>query len=82
MNVISNEMEASSLFSLAAMAGFRAGMACGIIAERHTNTFISPEGLLKVEQDCIKAGLAAVEILAKMDKAKGKSNYWTPSMGV
>ncbi|PIR16957.1 MAG: uridine phosphorylase [Deltaproteobacteria bacterium CG11_big_fil_rev_8_21_14_0_20_49_13] len=80
MNVSNNEMEGSSLFTLAAMAGFRAGMVCGIIAERHKNRFISPEGLAKVEMDCIKCGLGAVEVLAKMDKARGSEPYWTPGM--
>lgn len=81
MNVINNEMEASALFSLSSMAGFRAGMVCAIIAERYANKFITPEGLLKVEMDCIKTGLGAVEILAKMDKARGKAPYWLPSFG-
>lgn len=82
MNVVNAEMESSTLFSLSSMAGFRAGTACAIIAERWCNKFISPEGLLKVEMDCIKIGLGAVEILAKMDKAKGKAAHWLPSHGL
>ncbi len=80
MNVSNNEMESSSLFSLAAMAGFRAGMVCAIVAERHANKFITPEAFAKAEAACIKTGLGAVEIIAKMDRARGKSNYWLPEM--
>lgn len=82
MNVMNFEMEASTLFSLSSLAGYRAGAVCAIIAERANNVFIDKEGLRRVEMDCIKTGLDAVEILAKMDKAKGKSNYWLPNMGI
>ena len=82
MNVVNAEMESSTLFSLSSMAGFRAGTVCAIIAERWRNKFISPEGLLKVEMDCVKVGLGAVEVLAKMDKAKGKAAHWLPSMSL
>lgn len=80
MNVANNEMEASSLFSLSTLAGFRAGMVCAIIAERVGNKFIDKEGLSEVEMKCIKTGLGAIEVLAKMDKAKGRAPYWLPSM--
>jgi uridine phosphorylase len=82
MNVANFEMEASSLFSLASVAGYRAGAVCAVIAERHTNRFIDTDGLKKVEMDCIKTGLGAIEVLAKMDKIRGKKAHWVPSLGL
>lgn len=82
MNVANNEMEGSSLFSLSTLAGFRAGMVCAIIAERVGNKFIDKDGLAEVETKCVKTGLGAIEVLAKMDKAKGKAPNWLPSMGL
>jgi len=82
MNVLNNEMEASTLFTLATLAGFRAGMVCAIIAERHKNRFISKKGLATVEDHCIRTGLEAFVTLAKMDKKKKNGSYWLPRMGI
>ncbi len=82
MNVANLEMESSCLFTLSTLADLRAGTVCAIIAERHTNVFIDPDDLKKVEKYCIEVGLSAFEILSKMDKAKGESRYWIPSMKV
>lgn len=80
MNVANLEMESSCLFTLSSLAGFRAGTVCAIIAERNKNAFISSDDLKKVEGRCIEVGLSAFEILSKMDKAKGGSKHWIPSM--
>lgn len=82
MNVLNMEMEASTLFSLATLAGFRAGSVCAIYAQRHENKFIDSETKKAAEMDCIKTALGAVEILARMDEVKGKGRYWLPSMGI
>lgn len=64
MNVLNLEMEASALFTLASLAGFRAGAVCGVVAERHSNKFSDKDMLLQAEMNCIKAGLGAIEVLA------------------
>lgn len=65
MNVLNMEMEASTLFILSNLAGFRAGAVCAVIAERDANVFITKDMLKVAEMNCIKTGLGAVEILAK-----------------
>lgn len=82
MNVINMEMEASTLFTLSSVAGYRSGAVCGVIAERTANKFTDKEMLLQAEQSAIKTALGAVEMLSKMDKARGKSLHWLPSMGL
>lgn len=78
MNVANIEMEASCLFTLATLAGLRAGAVCAIYANRCKNKFIDTETRDLAEKRCIETGLDALVILAKMDKEKGKSKYWTP----
>lgn len=82
MNVSNMEMEASTLFTMSTLAGYRAGAVCAIIAERHAGKFIDDEGMKKVQLDAIKVALGAVEVLAKMDALKGKGKFWLPSMGL
>lgn len=82
MNVTNFEMEASTLFSMSTLAGYRAGAICAVYANRHAKTFIDAETKIAAEKDCIKVALGAVEILNKMDKKKGESKYWCPSMGL
>ncbi|MBI2974017.1 MAG: nucleoside phosphorylase [Deltaproteobacteria bacterium] len=82
MKILNMEMESSALFTMSSLAGFRSGTVCVVIAERTANKFIDKDTLARVEVDCIKIGLGAVEILAKMDKARGKAAYWLPTMGV
>lgn len=82
MNVSNFEMEASALFTLATLGGFRAGAVCAIYAQRHENKFIDKDTMARAELNCIKAGLGAVEALAKMDATRGKRSFWLPSLGL
>lgn len=68
MNVKNLEMEASALFVLSTLAGFRAGAVCAIYANRHANRFIDEETMKKAEEKCILTGLKAAAILARRKK--------------
>ena len=81
MNVLNLEMEASTLFTMSSVAGYRSGAVCAIYAHRMDNTFIDPDEKKAAEIDCIKTALGAVEILTGMDKQKGGERYWLPKMG-
>lgn len=61
--VINVEMEASALFVLASLAGFRAGAVCAVFANRHANRFIGEKSMEEAETRCIETGLRAVKIL-------------------
>lgn len=82
MGVSNFEMETSCLFTLATLRGLRAGAICAIYANRHKNEFIDTEQKDLAEKRCIEAGLKAFEVLARMDKARGRAPRWTPSMGI
>jgi uridine phosphorylase len=82
MNVSNIEMEASTLFSLSTLAGFRAGAVCAIYAQRHDNTFIDKSTKKSAELDCIEVALEAIVVLSKMDELKGDGEYWLPHMGI
>ncbi|MBN1283302.1 MAG: nucleoside phosphorylase [Proteobacteria bacterium] len=82
MNVANFEMEASCLFTLAQLRGFRAGAVCAIYANRHKNEFIDTEKKDLAEKRCIETGLAAFEVLALMDDRRAGSPHWTPAMGI
>lgn len=76
------EMEASCLFSLATLSGARAGCVCGVINERQRNVFASTEQIAATERNTIELGLETVVVLAQMDRQRGESRYWLPSMGL
>lgn len=80
MNVANMEMEASTLFTLSSVAGFRAGAVCTVVANRHANRFIEASEMDAAILDCCKTGLRAAEILSRMDAAKKGGPYWLPSM--
>ena len=82
MNVANLEMESSCLFTLAQLSGARAGAVCAIYANRHKNQFIDSETKDLAERRCLETGLAAFEVLANIDRAKGKAAFWVPSMGL
>ena len=82
MNVLNLEMETSTLFVLSSLRGVRAGAVCAVYANRHSNVFIDSEQKEAAEGRCIKAALGAVEVLAAMDRARGRSRYWRPSHGL
>ena len=83
-NVLNFEMESSTLFTLANLRGFRAGMVCAVYANRPKNEFISLEEKPKAEERAIKTGIEAVKILSQMDTLKSKLNtrYWRPSLSL
>jgi uridine phosphorylase len=61
LNVLNFEMEASALLTLAAMRGFRAGVACAVYAQRVKGTFVDARRKVRAEVDAIRLGLAALE---------------------
>ena len=81
MNVSNLEMEASCLFTLAQLSGNRAGAVCAIYANRHKNEFIDSETKELAERRCFETGLAAFEVLSRIDAAKKGEAHWVPSMG-
>lgn len=80
MNVANMEMEASTWFTLGAYKGYRTGAVCAVYANRHANKFIDTETKDVAEKRCMELGLEAMTVLYAMDKAKGKSANWLPSM--
>lgn len=76
--VINMEMEASTLLTLAHLAGHRAGVICAVFAERMTNQFIKSPEMEQAEDRCISVVLASVKHLKKMDDEKGTHGYWQP----
>lgn len=77
MGVLNFEMEASHIFSLAQIYGFRAGAICAVYANRHKNEFAT-----KGEKKAIKAANLAVKILHEMDQDKkdSKKKHWYRNM--
>lgn len=78
--VANMEMEASTIFTLAHLAGHRAGIACSVFAERHANKFIDKNSIVEAENKCIDIVLAAFKHLKTMDEQKGNSPYWYPGV--
>ena len=91
-NVISVEMEAATLFTLANLYGLRAGCICSIIdlissmEKSETETEVSVEEALQPKPEFIRTAcecaVKAVQILSKWDhdrEVKGKKN-WYPSL--
>ena len=77
-NVYNFEMETSTLFTLAALAKYRAGTVCAIYANRYTKTFIGQKEKLEAEKNSILCGLDAAVLLRKMDcikKSHNKKNW-------
>lgn len=67
------EMETSTLFTMASLAGIRAGAVCAAFANRPANQFIEPDGKKPAEARAVLCGLRALEFLATMDsRAAGK----------
>jgi uridine phosphorylase len=66
------EMEASALFVLASLKGLRAGAVCAAFASRPRDEFIAGEAKDAAEERAIDVGLGALDVLAEMDRARGK----------
>ena len=76
------EMETSLLLTLSQLRGLRAGAVCAVYANRHKDVFIDTATKDRAEADCIRCGMAAVEILARMDRKRGDEPLWRPSHGM
>lgn len=76
------EMEASLLFSLATLRGFRAGAVCAIYANRGADTFVDTDLKDAAEAAAIGVGLKAFEVLRRMDAARGDAPHWRPGLGL
>ena len=76
-HVITMEMEASTIFTLAGIYGFRAGCVLAVYANRATNTFE-----VKGEEDACVVAVEAVRVLSKWDadRQKAGKRYWSPSL--
>ena len=82
LGVANLEMEASLLFTLAGLRGWRAGAVCAVYADRGADTFVDASVKDRAEAACIEAGLAAFEVLRRMDAARGDDPRWRPSHGL
>ena len=74
------EMEASCLFTLATLGGFRAGAVCAVLADRHAKVFVSDEEKENAELRCVTTGLRAFHHLAALDRARGNRAHWHPGL--
>lgn len=76
------EMEASLLFTLAGMRGWRAGAVCAVYADRNADAFVDPDLKERAEAAAIEAGLGAFAVLRRMDQARGQDAHWRPGHGL
>ena len=76
-HVITMEMEASTIFTLAGIYGFRSGCVLAVYANRATNKFE-----VKGEEGACKVAVEAVRILSKWDSDRQKAGkrHWSPSL--
>ena len=84
VKVLNFEMEASTLFNLAQIFGFRSGMVCSVFANRITSEFITNDFKHEAEINCVKTAINGLQILEKMEKVKTHKNskYWSPEMNL
>lgn len=80
IGVLNFEMETSALFTLASVAGHRAGAVCAVYAERPRGVFANAAQRVKAEARVIEVGLSAVAALGAIDRAKARrrSRYYVP----
>jgi len=71
VGIVNFEMESSTLFTLASLAGVRAGTVCAVYANRPRGEFISAERKGAAEARAIEVGLETIDFLARMDRASG-----------
>jgi len=67
MGVLSFEMEAATIYTLASLYGLRAACICAAIANRATNEFVPEAGV----EDAIRAANEAARILWSLDSLRG-----------
>ena len=76
-HVITMEMEASTIFTLAGVYGFRSGCVLAVYANRATNKFE-----VRGEEDACKVAVEGVRILSKwdLDRQNAGKRHWSPSL--
>lgn len=74
MGVLSFEMEAATIFTLANLYGLRAGCVCAAIANRVTDEFVAGKGV----REAIMVANEAVRILYKLDRLSGGYKRYPP----
>ena len=76
-HVVTMEMEASTIFTLAGIYGFRSGCVLAVYANRATNKFE-----VKGEEDACRVAVEAVRILSKWDadRQRAGKRHWSPSI--
>ncbi len=84
VKVLNFEMEASTLFNLAQIFGFRSGMVCSVFANRITSEFITNESKHEAEFNVVKTAINGLKILEQMDKVKSqnRSRFWSPMLNL
>lgn len=70
VNVLNFEMEASLIFTLSNLYGFRSGMVCATIANRDTGEIIPDAGV----DEAIRVANEAVKIISEWDLVKERKN--------
>ncbi|MEE8141481.1 MAG: uridine phosphorylase, partial [Planctomycetota bacterium] len=65
IGVLNMEMETSTLLTLAALRGFRAGAVCTVFAHRSRNQLVKPEQKLEFEDRALNCALEALRRLAE-----------------
>ena len=80
--VLNFEMEASALLILAGLARCRAGVVCGVFAQRTTGDFVTGAAKDRAEAACVETGLESLKILAAMDRQRDRAgaDRWRPSL--
>ncbi len=80
--VLNFEMEASTLLILAGLARCRAGVVCGVFAQRTTGEFVTGSAKERAEAACVDTGLESLSILAAMDRQRERAgaDRWRPSL--
>lgn len=73
--VVNMEMEASTLLTLASLAGLRAAAVCAVFANRTANRFIAAEEKAAAEGRAIDVALRALDYLAVMDGKAGAGAF-------
>jgi uridine phosphorylase len=77
IGVLNLEMEASALFTLAALRGLRAGAVCAAYANREKNDFLDAKGRKAADARTIGVAMNALVVLAEMDSARGARGYFS-----
>ncbi|HEX2141446.1 MAG TPA: nucleoside phosphorylase [Candidatus Limnocylindria bacterium] len=77
------EMESSTLFVLAGLAGLRAGTICAAYAQRIDGTFVEGAAKEAAEARCIDAGLSGIHLLWTMDQQQegDPRHAWSSTIG-